>query len=225
MAEVLDQAPTSATTETDLVTAIQGVLADSHEPLTLSKLRAALPAAHRRLSLEELGEVLHRQVAAGVLYQFPKYRSAQDRFWDRPMPVHIAALLQEALAEQPLNLSELRRKLPAYVHDRIEPVLQEQLAQGRLYRHPRGKGRGRERFGAQPPHPRDYLKEELNGVFQRLEQLGFRQDQVRAAALELLHDEEWAPAPVVAKSSMPASSESIPTEQNNAAPATNEVHR
>ena len=36
------------------------------------------------------------------------------------------------------------------------------------------------------------------GVFGRLERLGFNQGQLRQAALEILHDEEWAPEPPAA---------------------------
>src|SRR4051794_24727122 len=88
--------------ETDLVAAVQRVLAAAEEPLTVSKIRAQLPTALRSMSLDDLTEALRRQVAAGVLTQYPKYRSQQDRFWDRPMPVHVAALLYSTLQEGPL---------------------------------------------------------------------------------------------------------------------------
>ena len=68
-----------------------------------------------------------------------------------------------------------------------------QLGQGLLYRHPRVSGRGGERFSTRPADPRDYLPAELSAVFQRLAQLGFSQTQVREAALDILHNEEWAP--------------------------------
>ena len=84
--------PTSTTSaavvETDLVSGIQQVLQASEEPLTVSKIRAKLPTRLREVSVEELSSVLNRQVAAQVLVQYPKYRSQQDRYWDRPMPVH-----------------------------------------------------------------------------------------------------------------------------------------
>ena len=109
------------------------------------------------------------------------------------MTVHIAELLRVVLAGQPLGLSELRRKLPTYAQAQAETVLLEEIAQGRLHRHPRSSGRGGERFGRHRPDPREYLRGELSGVFQRLEGLGFSEHQVREAAIELLHDEEWAP--------------------------------
>src|SRR5262245_46920176 len=106
-------APTSSS-ETDLVAAVRAVLASSAEPLTLSKIRTSLPSQYRGVTLEALADSLQRQVAANVLVQYPKYRSAQDRFWDRPMPVHIAQLLRTAVQEKPLGISEIRRKLPDY---------------------------------------------------------------------------------------------------------------
>lgn len=191
MTAALDQHSQAPKIETDdPVVAIQKVLEASSEPLTPSKLRAALPAKHKSANLED---ILQRQVAAQVLYQFPKYRSQQDRYWDRPMPVHVAALLRETL-ETPFNLAELRRKLPVYAQPLFENILQEQLAKGQLHRHPK-TGRGGERFGAKPADPKDYLKTELIEAFRRLEGLGFKLDQLRPAALELLHEEEWSTLP------------------------------
>lgn len=189
-----DRAPATPTmAATDLPTAIQQVLADSPEPLTPAKIRDGLPSSVRPGSVDELVEQLRRLAAAGVVRQYPKYRSAQDRYWDRPMPVHIASLLRGALQEEPLALSELRRKLPAYAVNDAETVLREQVEQGRLHRHPPATKRGGERFGVRPPDPKEYLQDELSGVFRRLEQLGFTRARLRAGALEILHDEEWAP--------------------------------
>src|SRR5438270_3403257 len=134
MTQMVDQTPLEAPVETDLAAAVQRILAASPEPMTLSKIRARLPAAFRSLSLEELGESLHRQVAANVLFPYPKYRSSQDRFWDRPMPVHIAAVLHQVLEDGPLLWAALRRKLPAYALPLAESVLFEQTAQGLLHR-------------------------------------------------------------------------------------------
>src|SRR3954470_23513497 len=99
MSQVVDQTSTEAPASTDLVAAVHQVLQGSAEPLTLSKIRALLPGRLRTICLEELGEALRRQVAANVLWQYPKYRSQQDRFWDRPMHVHITSLLRLALQE------------------------------------------------------------------------------------------------------------------------------
>jgi hypothetical protein len=198
MTQTIDQNAAEAAPETDMVAAVLRVLAASTEPLTVSKIRAKLPAPFRTASLEELTDTLQRQVAANVLSQYPKYRSQQDRFWDRPMEIHLAALFREVLAESPLAWAELRRKLPAYAVDpltRAEAVLAELLAQGTLHRHPRSGKRGGERYGLQPPDAKDYLRSELAEVLCNLEQLGFSQAQLRAAALELLHDEEWSPTP------------------------------
>ena len=94
MSEVMEQTTPHQPADTDLGTAIQRVLAASPEPLTLSKLRSKLPTQFRQLELEELSKNLQRQAAAQVLYQFPKYRSPQDRYWDRPMPEHVAVLVR-----------------------------------------------------------------------------------------------------------------------------------
>ncbi len=193
MTEMTDQRTTATSAPGDLVTAIQEVLRSSAEPLTVSKIRSALPAPFRQASVDELAEVLRRQVAAKVLESYPRYRSQQERFWDRPMQVHVAGLLVAALEEAPLSWSDLRRRLPAYAHEKAQIVLDEKLAQGAIHRHPRF-GRMGERVGNRPADPKEYLRSELAAVFQSLAKLGFTEAQVREGALELLHDEEWAPS-------------------------------
>ena len=96
MSQATEQESREAQVGTDLTAAVQRVLAASDQPLTLSKIRSALSGNYRRIGLEELADVLRRQVAANVLYQYPKYRSAQDRFWDRPMRVHIGQVDENA---------------------------------------------------------------------------------------------------------------------------------
>jgi hypothetical protein len=198
------QTPSSPPAETpsapDLATAVQRVLANSDEPLTVSKLRAKLPGALRGTDPKELGEVLERQVAANALYKYPKYRSQQDRYWDRGMDAHVAQLMRSALENGPLPWSELRRKLPAYAHEKAQEVRDQQVREGFLHRHPRAGSRGAERYGVRPPDPRDYLRLELPDLFTRLASLGFSRPQIRAAALELLHEEEWDVEPPPAPS-------------------------
>jgi hypothetical protein len=191
MSDLIDQPVAVLAPDTDLLTAIRTVLESSAEPLTLSKIRIALPA-RMRPSLENLTEVLRRQVAANVFVQYPKYRSPQDRFWDRPMPVHLAGLLRNILEQKPLAMSEIRLKLPDYAKTLAEPILEEQVARGQLYRHPPLNSRTGPRFGANAPLAREYLRPELTKVFQRLEQLGFTQAQLREGAMELLNEAEWS---------------------------------
>jgi len=195
MTPVMD--PTSPTQQTvvDLPTALKNALQLSSEPLTVSKIRNELPPQLRRLTLDEVTDALQKLVTAGTTYQYPKYRSQQDRFWDRPMEVHIAALLRETLEESPLSLSELKRKLPTYAQAQAETILTEQVGKGALHKHPKLGSRGGERFGARPANPKDYLRPELAELFNRLSPLGFSQSQLREAALELLHDEEWSMTP------------------------------
>jgi hypothetical protein len=232
--ETTSQTTAEPTTQTDLPTAVQRVLAASPEPQTVSKIRSQLPSVLRTGSVEELGEILKRQAASNVIVQYPKYRSHQDRYWDRPLPVHIASLVQEALQEQPLGLSELRRKMPAYAVTQLEAVLIEQVNQGKVYRHPRPGKRGGDLFSRQPPDPKHYLRSELTDLFLRLEELGFTQEQLREGALELLHEEEWASTISQARESAgsqisgegaaaasPAAAEQSPAEAGNPAESPN----
>jgi hypothetical protein len=191
MSQVIDQESRQAPASTDLTAAVQRVLETSAEPLTISKIRAALPTSFRKMPLEELADTLRRQATANVLYQYPKYRSAQDRFWDRAMPVHVAGLLRAALEEGPLAWPQLRRRLPDYAIVHAEVVLQEQVAQGKLHRHPPAGSRSGERYGAAPPDAREYLRRELPSLFRRLQEMGFSEQQLREAAMLVLQEEEW----------------------------------
>jgi hypothetical protein len=188
--------PAAPAAEGDLVIAVHRLLEASPDPLTLSKIRSHLPTAFRQMTLEALGEILRRRADANVLYEYAPYRSQQQRFWDRPLPVHTAALIHVALQDGPLTLSQLRRKLPDYARHLTEEVLRDQLEQGKLHRHPPAASRAGELYGLEAPDPRAPLRQELAKLFDRLQkQLGFSRAQLRAAALEVLHDEEWA-APV-----------------------------
>jgi hypothetical protein len=174
----------------DLVSALHRILRASPQPLTLAKIHALLPDVHRSVAPAELADSLLRQVAASVLYRYPKYRSAHDRFWDRPMAVHIADLLQAALRDAPLPWSALRRRLPRYAQAQAEAVLKEQLTRRLLFRHPR-LGRSAERFGLQPVDAKEYLRGQVLRTFERLERVGFSREQLQAGVLDLLHEEEW----------------------------------
>ncbi len=193
---------TAVAAEPDLDEAVRRVLQASPEPLTISRIRSALPAALRGISPEELTAHLSRQAAANVLWQYPKYRSAQDRYWDRPLAVHVAALVREALDEKPLTLAELRRKVPAYAQNQLDAAVQDLLSQGRLFRYPKD-GRFGERLGSRAPDLKTYLRPELTALFQRLGRLGFPMTQLRSAALELLHEEEWASVPTSLEAAPP----------------------
>jgi hypothetical protein len=217
MEEVIEQTsvestPVQAPPEGDLLAAVRSVLAASREPLTLSKIRAALPAKLRPATPEALAESLQRQVAANVLYLYPKYRSQQDRYWDRPMSEHLANLLEDTVREQPLPWSDIRRKLPDYAKTLAEPVLNEQLAKSKLFRHPPASSRSGPRFGVTGADPKEYLRAELIGVFSRLEQLGFNRPQLGECAMELLHEEVWATPAASMASSPETASTSTPTE-------------
>jgi hypothetical protein len=214
MTDKTEQGSGALAAEDDLVTAVHRILNASPQPLTLAKIHSLLPPGFRSLSLSQLSEILDRQVAAHVLFQYPKYRSSHDRYWDRTMAVHVADLLRAVLQDGPLPWSVLRRRLPIYAQAQAEGVLKDQLSRGQLFRHPR-IGRNAERYGLEPSDAKQYLRRELAQVFQRLGQLGFNQAQLKAGALELLHEEEWglpAEAPTRSQTSeMPL--EGLPIDQ------------
>lgn len=189
MTQVIDRPSTE--TRADLDLAVLATLQDSAEPITASKIKAALPSSFRSTTLEELQTVLARQTTANVVWQFPKYRGSQDRYWDKPMEFHVAALTRAALQGEPLAWSELRRRLPVYAQPMLEQVLQDLITRGQVHRVP-SVGRGSERYWVWPPSPKDYLITEMNELFKKLETLGFTRDQIQESAREILHEEEWA---------------------------------
>lgn len=188
----LSGAATLASPETSLAAEVHRILAASEEPLSLSRIIARLAPAHRKVDGGALLDYAYRQVAARVFYLYPRYRGRQDRFWNRPMSVHIAWLLRESLRNGPLALTEIRRRLPAYAVVQAETVLHEEVRKGRLFKHPRLGPRGSDRYWTEPPDPCRYLRGRLDAVFGDLEQLGFSREQLRASAIQLLHEEEWA---------------------------------
>jgi hypothetical protein len=149
-----------------------------------------LPVSPRKRDLDELAQVMRRQVAAQVVYLYPKYRSTSDRFWDKPMREHVAQLVRRVLRDGALPWSELRRRLPDYAKILAETVLQDEVARRRLFQHPPLGPRLGSRYGLQPAGPEPYARQELTGVYERLAALGFNRDQARAALLEVLSEEE-----------------------------------
>ncbi len=138
--------------------------------------------------------MLRRQVEAHVLVMCPKYRSSQDRFWDRPLREHAKVVLRESLRDGPASWSDLRKKFPKYMRHLAESVLNEELARGTLHRHPPQSARKGPRFGLQPADVRTYASRELQDLLGRLEQIGFAPTDVREAMMQFLQDDEWSDA-------------------------------
>jgi hypothetical protein len=176
----------------DLVDAIRGVLQSSDEPMTIPRIRERLPAPYEAIRKDELQDVLHRQVAAHVLVMCPKYRSGQDRYWDRELRDHAMLLLHKALEPGPTSWSDLRKKLPKYLRHFAESVLNEELAKGAIHRHPPATLRMGPRYAHQPPNVRCYARKELHDMLTRLEQCGFTRSDARETLMALLQEEEWS---------------------------------
>jgi hypothetical protein len=180
---------------TDIVEVIQQVLRASDEPLTPTRIHTALPPGPRIPSLEVVIDALERQVAAQVLVLFPRYRSRQNRYWDRPLRVHVEHLLRKNLRDGPMTRSVLRRRLPAYARILADSVLDGLIAQRRVYEHPTASRRTGPRLALHPADPRAHLRPELDALFSRLQRLGYRRGQLRDAALTILHEEAWDEPP------------------------------
>ncbi len=177
--------------QTDLVDAVRGILKASIEPLTVMKIRERLPAPFDGIRNEELAEVLQRQVAANVLVMCPKYRSGQDRYWDRTLREHTKVLLRSSLEAGPMPWAELRKRFPKYLRHLAESVIDEELARGAIHRHPPLSSRAGFRFALDRPDVRAYAAKELDDALTRLVERGFTLCDVREAFMQLLHEQEW----------------------------------
>jgi hypothetical protein len=180
-------------TQTDLVDAVRDVLRSSTEPMTVARIRERLPAPFQALRIEELADAVRRQVAAQVLVMCPKYRSGQDRFWDRTLHQHAKVVLREALRSGPMAWADLRKKFPKYLRHLADTVLNEELARGTIFRHPTTSARMGPRYGLEPADVRTYAAAALQALLSRLERCGFDHAESRAALLQLLQEAEWAP--------------------------------
>ena len=180
-------------TQTDLVDAVREVLRHSAEPLTIPRIRERLPMAFRTIGIEELTDVLQRQLAAHVLVMCPKYRSSQDRYWDRPLREHAKVVLGEALRGGPMSWADLRKKFPKYLRHLADSVLNEELAKETIFRQPPTSARMGPRYALEPADVRSYANKELQEMLTRLEHCGFGRAEVREAIVQLLQEEEWAP--------------------------------
>jgi hypothetical protein len=179
----------------DLVGAIQEILKQSSEPLTVPKIRARLRCQYRAIRIEELAEVLQRQVAAHVLVICPKYRSGQDRYWDRPLREHAKVVLRRSLEDGAMPWSELRKKFPKYMRHLAESVLNEELAKRTIFRHPPASPRMGFRFALQAPDVGPHAARELEEALTRLEDRGFTRADACEALMHLLQEHEWADMP------------------------------
>jgi hypothetical protein len=176
----------------DLADAIREVLSASPEPLTLAKIRERLPAPYNDRKLQEVADVLQRQVAANVIVPCPKYRGSQDRYWDRPLREHAKITLRGALSNGALAWSDLRKKFPKYMRHLAESVLNEELAKGTIHRHPPASPRGGFRFALEPADLRPFALIQLEAALARLVERGFSLSDARAAFMHLLQESEWA---------------------------------
>lgn len=179
-------------------------LALTAAPITIAKLRAAVPAPFRgspasfRAAVDSLGEAKH-------VWLFPAGGKKPPLVWDRPPQVLAESVIVNVVASQkaPLSPADLEKKISTKLKmltaaERRE-VVDGLVASGRLFRCPK-KPKGRsELISSRPPQAGDYLATALanldkavNEVAAAFANVGLDPREVRAAALDAIRSREWA---------------------------------
>jgi hypothetical protein len=150
---------------------------DRHpEGLPSTKLRTALPVSHR-LSAPQLSVVLEdmerRCIVHGFVLPRTKAGVARKLYSREPLQEWMGGRIREAVAEKPLLVSELKRSFPAILGPCLPQVLDSLVQSGTIRLLPPLKGT-KTRYSLSGPDPLEYLAPELDKLFARGIQLGFK---------------------------------------------------
>jgi hypothetical protein len=171
-------------------------------PVTISRLRATLPPPLRgkpsafQTRLEPLLE-------SSRVWLYPSGTSAPPLVWDRPAHVFAETVISAALTKQPLSRADIekktRAKLKGFSPTDRRAAVDRLLAQGRLFRWPRGPRVRTDKLGLHPPKPESYLAPALAAfskaiahVAAAFAEVGIDPSQTHAAALAAVQAQDWA---------------------------------
>lgn len=176
-------------------TVILRVLQNSREPLTIERIRKALPRPYR-IGREAILSIIQQQVQTGASFEWPA-KGSKERYWAQGFEAYVRSGVVEVLKSGPLSLPQLRRKLgktpfgspKVLVEQTCKMLLHGLLEERILFKYPIAPGMRAVRYGVTPPDPKPYmgkLKKEFEALCSRLKDAGVTPDDVLHAATELL---------------------------------------
>jgi hypothetical protein len=172
------------------------------QPMTISRLRATVPAPFRGKPAA-FQACLETLVESRRVWLHPSGTSAQPLVWDRSPDAFAEAVICAAVTKEPLSLADIekktRTKLKGVSTTDRRAVVDRLLAQGRLFRWPRRPRVRTDKLGLHPPEPQSYLAPALAAFNKALAQVaaafaevGIDPRQTHAAALAAVQSQDWA---------------------------------
>ncbi len=185
-----------ATAETDVGEALFGLLQGAAEPQTASQLSGRLTGPMRPLG-RQLPALLEEQIRARRLVRFAPFRGKALRYWTRDHAAYARGLIQAALADKPRSASDLEKSIAKRLADltkaQRQAILDQMVAERKVYRLPNLPGSRTPRYSLSPPDPRDYLRTPVGRLRRQIERLaeelarfGVATEDTFSAAVELL---------------------------------------
>ena len=163
-----------ATLEADVGQVIVGLLEGADEPQTASQLSGRLEGPLRRLG-RQLPELLEGQARAGRVVRFAPFRGKAPRYWTRDHAAYARGLIRAALAERPRSGSDLEKAVAKRLGDltkaQRQAILDQMVAERKVYRLPNLPGSRAPRYSLSPPDPRDYLRTPVGRLRKQIERL------------------------------------------------------
>ena len=186
----------AGTPEADPNQVLWDLLAGSGEPQTAAQLSGRLKGLPRPL-VRQVPAALEGQVAAGRLTRFAPFRGKAPRYWTLDHATYGRSLIEQALANGPRTATDLEKSIAKRLGDlakaRRQALLDQMVAEGRIYRLPSLPGSRSTRYSLSPPDPRDYLRtpvsrlrHQLDRLAEELARFGVTPEETFSAAVELL---------------------------------------
>ena len=177
-----------AVNQAELERVLQKTLEASHSPLSTNQIARQLTGPFRR-SPKELQGMLEAMADRGEIHRIGKYRGT-ERYWDRQPEEYARALMLEKLTACPTTRADLLRntenELRKIPEGQRKEILRELVRSGAVQELPFFIGARSRRLSPRPADPRDYVRHALDKVREALKNSGISEDQVKAAAWDVL---------------------------------------
>jgi hypothetical protein len=191
-------APDRAAFEEVILTA----LSLQSQPITISRLRATVPAPFRAKPAT-FQACLDPLVESQRVWLHPSGTSAPPLVWDRSPDAFAEAVICAAVTKEPLSVGDIekktRSKLKGLSPTDRRAIVDQLLARGRLFRWPRKPRVRTDKLGLHPPEPQAYLAPALAALNKAIAhvatafaEVGIHPSQTHAAALAAVQAQEWA---------------------------------